>query len=188
MGQEARGEAGTGAAVSLSSNLTKKLLDILSSETDTVTALLAEAESKQKALLDDDLLALEEAAAKEADLLRELEDREAKRLRCLGEIEKKLADVGLTREDGTILTLEELAGFLPEEDKARLLDQGDKLREAAFRLREVNLLNADLLRHSLTLTNYCLSLLTGDTGQTIYGEPGKKDRPSYQQGRLDARA
>ena len=28
MGQEARGEAGTGAAVSLSSNLTKKLLDI----------------------------------------------------------------------------------------------------------------------------------------------------------------
>ena len=41
------GEAGTGAAVSLSSNLTKKLLDILSSETDTVTALLAEAEASK---------------------------------------------------------------------------------------------------------------------------------------------
>jgi flagellar biosynthesis/type III secretory pathway chaperone len=185
MGQEARGEA---AAISLSPHLIKELLDILVSETDAVTALLAEAESKQKALVDDDLSALEEAVAREADLLREFESWETKRLRCLADIEKELADAGFTKEDGTALTLQELAGFLPERDKARLLEHGDKLREVSFRLREVNLLNADLLRHSLTLTNYCLSLLTGDTGQTIYGEPGKKDRPSYQQGRLDARA
>ncbi|MGI6566599.1 MAG: flagellar protein FlgN [Firmicutes bacterium] len=189
MGQETKKEAAERAAgVSLSSGWAEGLIGILASETDTVTALMAEAEGKQRALVDDDLPALEEAVAREAELLREFEQQEAQRWSCLEEIEKKLADAGFVKDDGTALTLQDVADALPDEDRTRLLSQGEKLREAISRVQAVNLLNADLLRHSLTLTNYYLSLLTGDTGQTTYGQPGKKDRPSYQQGRLDARA
>ena len=66
---------------------------------------------------------------------------------------------------------------------AAALCQGEELKEIMLRLQELNLLNANLLHQSLTLTNYCLSLITGDTGQMIYGEPGKKERQGYQPGR-----
>ncbi len=73
MGQETRDQVRTRVgAGALSPNLIERLLSILSAETDAVTALLAAAESKQQALLDDDLSAIEEAAAREADLLQEL--------------------------------------------------------------------------------------------------------------------
>ncbi|HHV94534.1 MAG TPA: flagellar protein FlgN [Firmicutes bacterium] len=189
MGQEARERVGTGeAAVSLSPDLFQELLDLLASETEVVTVLLGAAEKAQKAIIEDDPAAIEAAAAEEADLFRELEEWESRRLRCMEGIEKELADAGFAKEDDVPLTLKKLAGLLPEGDRARLLEQGSKLRDVAFRLQEVNLLNAVLLRHSVTLNNYCLSLLTGDTGQTIYGEPGKRDRSGYQHGRLDARA
>ena len=64
-------EAAERAAGSLPSGA-EGLIGILASETDTVTALMAEAEGKQRALVDDDLPALEEAVAQEAELLRSL--------------------------------------------------------------------------------------------------------------------
>ena len=48
MGQEARERQAQGPQYRCPLIVTKKLLGILSSETDTVTALLAEAESKQE--------------------------------------------------------------------------------------------------------------------------------------------
>ncbi|NMB12407.1 MAG: flagellar protein FlgN [Firmicutes bacterium] len=164
------------------------LMEILSQATATVEALTKEAEHKQDALLRDDLTLLEEVVAREVGLLQELEQWEAQRVSQVACIEGQLQSSGILCEAGTSISLDEIARKLSDARGQRLLRQGEELRGSMLRLQELNLLNADLLRHSLTLANYCLSLITGDTGQTIYGEPGKKERQGYQPGRLDARA
>ncbi len=171
----------------LSSDLIDELTEILVQETLAVQALIVEGERKQAALMDDDLVALEEAVATEMSLLQKLEQWEAHRLRHVSDIEKQLVNV-VSPDGSNGLDLQQIAESIPGVRGQRLLDQGQKLKGLMLRLQDLNLTNSELLRHSMTLTNYCLSLLTGDTGHTIYGEPGKKERQGYQPGRLDARA
>ena len=172
----------------LSTDMIDGLVEILVQEAAAVQALIKEAEYKQDALLKDDLARLEEVLASEVGLLQDLEHWEAQRLSQMAHIEKQLQSSGLILDTENGISLDELTERLPGSEGQRLLHQGEELRGSMIRLQELNLLNADLLRQSLILANYCLSLITGDTGQTIYGEPGKKERQGYQPGRLDARA
>ena len=174
--------------VPLPASLVQKLIETLSQEISIMQALLAEAERQQAALLDDDLVILEEVIAKEMGLLQELEQWESQRLCQVADIEEQMKSAERLPESQTGVSLEQIATRAPSPMGQLLLNQGEELKEIMLRLQELNLLNANLLHQSLTLTNYCLSLITGDTGQMIYGEPGKKERQGYQPGRLDARA
>ncbi|NLJ25003.1 MAG: flagellar protein FlgN [Firmicutes bacterium] len=186
-----RKQAREGAETPLSIELTELvdgLVEILSQETATIQGLIKEADRKQAALTDDDLAALEEIVALETGLLQELEDCEARRLNQVAAIERHLGDLGSRQEDGSSPSFGKMVRKIGGSKGEELHRQGQTLKENTLHLKELNLLNADLLRQSLTLTNYCLSLVTGDPGQGIYGEPGKKERKGYQQNMLDARA
>lgn len=164
------------------------LIEILSQETAIIKGLIKEADRKKSALLDDDLVGLDEVVASETGLLEELEGWEVKRLNQVVAIERHFGDASLGREDGSSPSFQEMAQRIGGSKGDQLRRQGQALKDSMLHLKELNLLNADLLRQSLTLTNYCLSLVTGDAGQGIYGEPGKKERQGYQQSMLDARA
>lgn len=186
-----RKQAGEGTETPLSIELIELvdgLVEILSQENATIRGLIKTADRKESALLDDDLAALEEVVALETGLLQTLEDGEAKRLDQVAAIAGHLGDLGPRQEDGNRLSFGEMAQRIVGAKGEEIHRQGQALKENMLHLKELNLLNADLLRQSLTLTNYCLSLVTGDPGQGIYGEPGKKERQGYQQNMLDARA
>lgn len=181
-------DAGIGPEFTLPIRLIDSLIDLLNQEHAGVMRLLDGANSKQEALLADDLDALEAVVAQEIVGLAELEQQEARRLELMDEISLQLEAAGIEPGDKLPYSLEDVARSTPTSRKQVLLSEGQRLKDGLLALQEANILNADLLRHSITLANYSISLLMGDTGQIIYGEPGKKEKSSYQQGRLDARA
>lgn len=168
-------------------DLVDKLIEQLTKEHATAAKLLGETKRKREALLADDLAALETITANEAALAQEFEIEEGKRLELMAKIAQKLAmDHG--SDPGATFTLGDLVPLTLGLRRERLLDEGRKLKETMLALQETNSLNAELLRYSMIVTNYCLSLATGDGGQMIYGQPGKKEQRGYQKGSLDARA
>ncbi|NMB25626.1 MAG: flagellar protein FlgN [Firmicutes bacterium] len=181
-------DAGIGPEVTLPVRLIDDLIELLNEEHSRVVQLLDEAECKKEALLADDLDALERAVAQETVYLEQFEEQEKRRLELMVDIQKELQAMGIEGDTNSSYSLEDVARFAPKSRRRALLTQGQRLKDELLALQEVNILNADLLRHSITLANYSISLLTGDTGQTIYGQPGKTEKSSYQQGRLDARA
>ena len=183
-----RQQASEGAEISLSIGLVDGLVEILSHETATIQELIQEAERKKTALLDDDLATLQEIVALETDLLEKLEAWETRRLHQIAVMGRQLHDLGLCQEDGSSLSFDEIIQVVSGPKREELSRQGQELKENMLHLKELNFINADLLRQSIVLTNYCLSLITGDSGQGIYSEPGKKERQGYQQSMLDARA
>ena len=152
-----------------------------------VDKLLELGEKKRQALLDDDIVALEEIIVLEIPCLEEYESTEAKRLQLMDVIQKKLLSLGADTGAHSAYTLEGVAACASPLQRQELLALGESLKKALLRLQDLNYINADLLKHSLTFANFSLSILTGDTGQVIYGQPGKKESTTYQQGRLDAR-
>lgn len=183
-------DAGVNPRVTLPVDLVDNLVELLSREHASLSKLLGEAERKREALLADDLAALEKAVAQETALLQEFEEQERGRLQLMTDIEGHLVSTGAGpgSDSGTLHSLERIVVFAPESRQHSLQQRGKELNDQLIALQEVNSLNAELLRHSMTLANYSLSLLTGDAGQMIYGQPGKKEPSGYQQGRLDARA
>ena len=184
MGQ-ARDTFDHGLKVLLPDELIDNLLELLSQADMGVVQLLDQGECKSQALVDDDLGRLEQIVQTETALLKEFDAVESRRLHLSETIKCTLADLGV--KDITPDNLKDLAPYVSPSRREKLLALGEELKAKLLKLQDINILNAELLTHSIALANFSLSLLTGETGPITYQRPGEKKAPRHRHSRLDAR-
>lgn len=109
------------------------------------------AEQKQEAIIENDREVIAELSQKELELTESLQDWEKERRQRMG-----------------TASLSELIEKADAKQKLKLDVLGEELVFLTEKLATLNMQNADLLRHALAYTEYCLSLF--QTESATYGQ------------------
>jgi flagellar biosynthesis/type III secretory pathway chaperone len=142
---------------------------ILARETDVHREMLAVAESKQAAIVQGDLEALEKSVTDERRLVVRIEDEERKRLAVM-----PLVKSGLGADDG-VEKLADVIAMMPEPERGRMSEVRDELKVVleACQLRTRH--NAELLKASLEHVDAFLRSLSDATSKdATYKRNGKR--------------
>ena len=153
----------------MSTTLILKLIEVINDEVRIFNELLETLQQEQKALVIDDLDAIEAAAAqKQAAVIagRELENR---RTALVSQLSGAL-NVSPQKANLACL-IDALDGGEEGEELARMREV---MLELNGRIRDTNENNAFLIRQSMRYTDRCIDILTGQSEQRrMYGKFGK---------------
>lgn len=148
--------------------------------------MLAVADSKKQAIMDNDV-----------DTVIQLLNRESKGMKTIEQLERDRVEAAFTFlqsrgvKSQLELTLTELARlvFDPEE-KAKLLEVQSRLSQTLHNLKVKNDLNQQLLVQSLDFIDFSLDMLTGKSSQdeATYHHPSDKGGSAGRPGLFDTRA
>ncbi|KKO54963.1 flagellar protein FlgN [Paenibacillus sp. DMB20] len=162
------------------------LIDSLERLEAVYTEMLALADFKKQAIMDNDV-----------DEIIKLLNRESKGMKTIEQLERKRADAAYAFLQGhgvksqLELTVTELSRlvFDPEEKK-RLLDVQSRLSSILQQLKQKNDLNQHLIQQSLEFIDFSLDMLTGKSLQeeAIYHHPSDRGGSTGRPGLFDTRA
>ncbi|MFC7678568.1 flagellar protein FlgN [Paenibacillus sp. GCM10028914] len=148
--------------------------------------MLAMADAKKQAIIDNDV-----------DKVVQLLNRESKGMKMIEQLEKERIEATYTFlqsrgvKSQLELTLTELARlvFDPEE-KAKLLDVQSRLSSTLHELKQKNDINQQLLAQSLDFIDFSLDMLTGKSSQdeVTYHHPSDRGGSTGRPGLFDTRA
>ena len=142
---------------------------ILVRETDVHREMLAVAESKQAAIVQGDLDALEKSVADERRLVARIEDEEKKRLAVM-----PLVKNGLGAGDD-VEKLADVIAMMPESERGRMTGVRDELKEVLEACQLKTRHNTELLKASMEHVDAFLrSLSDAASKDTTYKRNGKR--------------
>ncbi len=148
--------------------LVSNLLGLLEGETDLYRSLLLALQKEKKAIVDSELVELNETSKEKENLLLKIRILEEQRLRMVERLAENLA----YSPQG--LTLAELSQLVEEPYSTRLKDCSSNLLALVQSIQEVNRGNRSLLTHSLELVRGSLTLLTTLIGSnSVYYKTGE---------------
>lgn len=130
------------------------LLAVLEEGKVQLEKLVQLAEEKQRAIVENKREEVAALSKKELELTGALQNWEKERLKTTGK-----------------LTLKELSATTDDATRLKLSNLGEELVFLTQKLASLNQQNAELLKHALAYTEYCLSLFQPDS-QT-YGQKGE---------------
>lgn len=167
-------------------SLMEELISTLSQEKDLYLALLPIAEEKTKAIVANDLEALQRITDKEQEAVDRVSALERKR----GEVIKNMGIV-LGRNPNE-LTLEELIKVAEKQPKERetLAELKDTLGKAVKKLADGNERNRMLIQHSLEMIEFNMNLIQSTRmvqGNNYTKNAGETDLGVTQTGMFDAK-
>lgn len=162
------------------------LIDSLERLEAVYTEMLALADFKKQAIMENDV-----------DEIIKLLNRESKGMKTIEQLERERADAAYAFLQGhgvksqLELTVTELSRlvFDPEEKK-RLLDVQSRLSRILHQLKQKNELNQQLIQQSLEFIDFSLDMLTGKSSQeeAIYHHPSDRGGSTGRPGLFDTRA
>jgi flagellar biosynthesis/type III secretory pathway chaperone len=155
--------------------LVNELIEVINEEVRLFNDLLGLLQREQKAIVEDDLAAIEETVAAQQDLARQAQALEARRVRVVEELSQSL-HLG---PGGS--SLGRLVAVLEKEQGEELGRMRETLLELNHRIRATSENNAFLIRQSMRYTERCLDILTGQPlGRGMYGKFGGLRRGAGQ--------
>ena len=145
-----------------------RLLEIVNQEIRLFHRLLEVLQQEQQALIDDDLIGIEESVAAKQEVALAAKELEFQRLECVERLYGEL-DVGPGQR-----TLSRLIEALEHEPGVELAQMRQTLLDLNAKIRDANANSAFLIRQSRRYTDRCLNILTGETASRgKYGKFGR---------------
>jgi flagellar biosynthesis/type III secretory pathway chaperone len=158
----------------MNEELISDLAHVINEEVRTFHSLLDVLRSEQRAIVEDDIEAIERCVIAQREVAVTAHELEGKRVRVVERIAEQsnmgTGNVSLGR------LVEALEGPRAEE----LAQMREKLLELNGKIRSVSANNAFLIRQSLRYTERCLDIITGQSAaqRGVYGQFGKVRRDS----------
>lgn len=149
-------------------NLWEGLLELLDEQTEIYKNLLGFMETKQKAIIKNDLEQLEAVVAKERALANHLNLLEKNRLELVAQL---VEDLSLEEANPT---LSQLGEYLPEKYQAYFQKMKEQLTQYLKTAADLNKVNEELLQSSLAYINFSLNLMLGMQNSAAYGSQGQE--------------
>ncbi|WP_230868594.1 flagellar protein FlgN [Iocasia frigidifontis] len=143
--------------------------EIFKKEYEQYCILLDKAQSKQQAIMENDIDELAEIVSYEQEIIELIEELESKRHSFLNDFaaEKKAAD--------TEFSFAELMAFMPEEREGMQELKADFLT-VLDQLQQINEENKQLIEDSLKISEYSLELIRQAVGkENVYSKKDKSD-------------
>ncbi len=145
------------------------LFNVLNEELKCMDEAKRVLKEKEKALVKNDIDALEKIVMREREIFIAMRDMEESRKSV---IELFLSKQGIEKEN---VNLFEIADLVGGDWKKRILDLRKKLRIKVIEINRINKKCALLLKKSIELADFSIKLLTGAYGEkTFYDKKGKK--------------
>lgn len=138
-------------------SLIENLITILEEESDLYDALTTESMNKTPVIVANDLERLQEANAKEQQIVDDITAISHKRNQILTEIATVLS------KDAKTITVSEIIHLMEKQPEFQhpLIIIRDKMVKQVETLRQVSLHNQELLKESLEMTEYTINLIQG---------------------------
>ena len=160
-----------------------ELVDVINDEIRLFSDLLALLQEEQRAVVENDIPALEANVMAQAQTARETHLLEARRAQVVQQLSQRLDN---TPEDVSLSRLIELLDGEGGEELARMRGT---LLELSDKVRHVSANNAFLIRQSMRYTERCLDILTGHSpAKGMYGQFGRARRGASQRSLLNQTA
>lgn len=136
-------------------SLMEELIQTLNVEDDLYGKLIPIEEEKTRAIIANDLEALQDITVREHELVDQTSALERKREQVAMDIATVLG------QDPKTITLEQIASVLKNqpEDQRKLQEVHDRLRKTVSRLQEVNNQNKDLLKEAIDMVEYNMNVI-----------------------------
>lgn len=149
-----------------------ELRELLAEEANRARELVSAARRMTGAILEQDMSGIREAAAAEAELVREIEALEERRISWVA---RWAEERGAAPKESRGLTLSDVLARLSPEEAAEIRQTADELVKALDELRTVHRQNADLLSYSLAHVQVLLVASTGEAeSHGVYGRDRRK--------------
>lgn len=136
-------------------SLMEELIQMLDAEEKCYSQLIPIEEEKTRAIIANDLEALQDITVREHDLVDETSALENKRERVAIDIATVLG------RDPKTITLEQIASVLKNQpaDQKKLQEVHDRLRRTVSRLQELNNQNKQLLKEAIDMVEYNMNVI-----------------------------
>ena len=136
-------------------SLMEELIQTLNTEESLYGQLIPIEEEKTRAIISNDLEALQDITAREHELVDQTSALENKREQVAMDIATVLG------RDPKTITLEQIAAVLKNqpEDQKKLQEVHDRLRKTVSRLQDVNNQNKDLLKEAIDMVEYNMNVI-----------------------------
>ncbi|MEK8131734.1 flagellar protein FlgN [Paenibacillus filicis] len=161
------------------------LIQIMNSLNDQHAILLDLAERKKQVLIQNQVNELTGIVNKEAKLIRQIGETDQQRAEA---VQQFMIEKGF--KPNPRVTVSDLTKIIFDiEDKKQLLEAQKSLLSTIRRLREINTINQDLIKHSLAFIDYSLDLIVGPSeDEAVYHHPQHQTSGIKRQGLFDTRA
>ncbi|MTI59257.1 MAG: flagellar protein FlgN [Firmicutes bacterium] len=146
-----------------------KFKEIFKKEYEQYCILLDKAQSKQQAIMENDIDKLAEIVSDEQEIIELIEELESKRHSFLNDFaaEEKTAGMGFS--------FVELMAFMPEE-KEEMQELKDDFLAVLDQLQQINEENKQLIEDSLKITEYSLQVIRQAVGrENVYSKNDNSD-------------
>lgn len=136
-------------------SLMEEMIQTLNAEDELYGKLIPIEEEKTRAIIANDLEALQDITAREHELVDQTTALEHKREQVAIDIATVLG------QDPKTITLEQIASVLKNqpEDQKKLREVHDRLRKTVSRLQTVNNQNKDLLKEAIDMVEYNMNVI-----------------------------
>ncbi len=151
-----------------------ELATVVNDEVRVFHRLLDVLREEQRAIVEDDIEAIERCVEAQQEVGVMAHQLEAKRQRVVGRLAQQL---DMDADNVSLIRLVEVLGGTRGEELAQMRE---KLLELNGKIRSVSANNAFLIRQSLRYTERCLDIITGQSAaqRGVYGQFGKVRRDS----------
>ncbi len=136
-------------------SLMEELIGTLDEEDKVYQALLPIEQEKTRAVIENDLVALQDITDRERDLVDRISSLEGKREQVASDIATVLG------KNPQTITVSEIVDVLKNQpkDQKRLQSVHDRLRRTVTQLQEVNNQNRDLIKDSMEMIEYNMNVI-----------------------------
>lgn len=162
----------------------KTLIDTLERMNELHETMLELSERKKQAIIDNEVEEMTRIINKESKFIKQIEELDAVRQQAVYAF---LKEKGI--KSNLNLTITELLRlvFHPAE-KQSLSEVQHKLADTVHRLKQVNELNQELIRQSLSMVNFSLDLMVGGPEDEVtYQHPGQQHYAAARSGLFDSK-
>lgn len=168
-------------------SLMEELIDTLDAEEVLYGKLIPVEEEKTRAIISNDLEALQDIATREHELVDRTTALEGKREQVAMDIATVLG------KDPKTITLEQIVEVLKNqpEDQKKLRDVHDRLKKTVLQLQQVNNQNKELLKEAIDMVEFNMNVIRStrmSSGSSNYSsDAAQVDMPAYGAGSFDAK-
>ncbi len=158
----------------MNEQLIAELTAVINDEVRAFHRLLEALREEQRAIVEDDIEAIEQCIAIQSEVAVAAHQLEGRRVRVVQQLAEQL-DM-----DAENISLSRLVEALEDPRAEELTQMREKLLELNGKIRTTSANNAFLIRQSLRYTERCLDILTGQSAlqRGVYGQFGKVRRDS----------
>ncbi len=158
----------------MNEELIVELTAVINDEVRAFHRLLEALREEQRAIVEDDIEAIEACVAIQGEVAVAAHQLEGRRVRVVQQLAEQL-DI-----DADNISLSRLVEALEDPRAEELTQMREKLLELNGKIRTTSANNAFLIRQSLRYTERCLDILTGQSSvqRGVYGQFGKVRRDS----------